>query len=196
MNRNLLFNNLGQFAALSQPLQDYLSGHLHSQLFHKGDQMPYLPPISQTAYFIEYGLVSGVKFIEEMKCTLWILDQLHFIIPAPGQESPQLIDRMEFLSTTLLAGIDLTHIYEAIRLFPEAHPVFSGILMRSMAEARDRELLMRLPSESRFITALRQHPQFFTESCNVHLASYLNLSIRQFTRIKRNVYRAKRPFGQ
>jgi len=188
MNKDLLFNALNRITPLSTDFKNYLSVHLSSHLFHKGDQMPYRPPVSETAYFIEYGLVCGVNYLTEEKVTLWFSGQERFIIPELPVPGKQFIERIEFLSPTLLIGLEFSRMKEAIRLFPEGISVCLAIIGHKIAESNEREILLRLPSKVRYTTVFARHPQYFIESYNDNLASYLNLSTRHFARLKKQFH--------
>ncbi|WP_139298293.1 cyclic nucleotide-binding domain-containing protein [Pedobacter hartonius] len=184
MNNDLLFKTLSGIAFLSLDFKEYLSEHIICHIFQKGDHMPYRPPVSQTIYFVQYGLVCGVNRTTNVKNTLWIADQASFIVP-PLTSSDLFVERIEFLSTTQLIGLESSFLAETFTRFPEAGKLWLGMISRSITESNKRELLLRLPPETRYATLFKQHPQYFISSYNENLASYLNMSLRHFARLKR-----------
>lgn len=191
MQESPLSKFLQEISPMSEGLKQYLSSHTTFYCFARGDQMPYIPPISHTVYFVEYGLVAGTKSLPEGKVTLWFSDEEHFILPGLLSAGHSFTERLEFLAPTEMVGIEMQTVLNAISLFPELKLMCLTILDRHMRELYQREYLLRLPSDLRYKMAFSQHPQYFTESTNDHLASYLNLSKRHFTRLKKEFHHSK-----
>lgn len=184
MNLKLLFQTLSKFSPISRALEEYITNNLTSLNLKAGGHMVNTAPVSQTLYFIEYGLVYGSKDIAEVSEVVWIAGQGGLIVPSPGKVEKQFADRINFLSPTLMIGLEIKFLYAALEVFPEAIDLFTGIIGYKLAEANSRELLLRQPSRQRYQMMFEGNPHLFLESNNEVLASFLNISTRQFTRIK------------
>ena len=185
MNNDLLFNTLSGISFLSADFKEYLSEHIIYYIFQKGDHMPYRPPVSQTIYFVQEGLVCGVNYTADVKNTLWFADQGSFIVPPLTSLQKSFAERIEFFSATQLIGFEPPSITELYTYSPERAKLWLGIISRSITESHQRELLLRLTPESRYAITFKQHPQYFAGSDIENLASYLNISPRHFARLKR-----------
>lgn len=188
MEETLLFRFLNTITPISAGLNDYLFSHTSQFKFARSDQMPYIPPVSKSVYFIEQGLVAGTKLLPEGKVTQWLSNDNHFIIPGLISPIQDFIERLEFLMPTTMTGIDIGVVFDGINQFKELGLLSVSILDQHIRLMQEREYLLRLPSEVRFERAFTQHPQYFVDSNNDHLASYLRLSTRHFARLKKHYH--------
>lgn len=193
MNTNNLFYQLNAIKPLSESFKNYLSDHLVDQKYDRGDQLPYRQSVSNTIYFVEDGLVSGTKMINDEKTILWFSNKNHFIVPSLTASREQFIQRLEFLKPTLLIGLELPFARQAIKLFPEALELFLGIIDKTIAESNERELFLRLSAEKRHQSIAAIIPFIFSECPSENLASYLNISLTQHYRIKMALLKKPKP---
>lgn len=179
-----LFKRLNAIEKLSEAFKEYLARKLLTFEFGTGEQLPYRPPVSTTIYFIEYGLVSGLT-VSEQKTAKWFINDGHFILPSLSTHKKPLIERIEFLSQTLLIGLELNHATHAIEIFPEAKWLFLALQDERIHDSHQRELFLRLTADVRYAHLYKKLPMLFIDGHTEKLASYLNISRRHFARIKR-----------
>jgi hypothetical protein len=191
MHNFSLSNALQAIFPVSEGLQNYINANTTRFSFARGSQLPNIYPINRTMYFIDCGLVCGTRCLEEETQTLWFADERSFIIPNLVAPSVNFTDRFEFLKPTVLMGLDIQKIVDAIDRFPELKILGITILDRYIHAMHQREILLRLPSHLRYANAFAQHPNLFIDSNTDHLASYLNLSNRQFARLKKNFHQRR-----
>jgi CRP-like cAMP-binding protein len=191
MEDTVLLKALKGIAPLSEALSQYIYDHVSHHFFAKGSQMPYIKPIYNMVYFIECGLVCGVQFKPDKKRTLWFGHEQTFIVPGLLAPNINFTDSFEFLMPTVLVGMEIEAILSATEIYPELKLLGMTILDQYISDLMNRDLLLRLPSELRYAAAFAQYPQYFVDSNNDHLASYLNISKRHFARLKREFNQQK-----
>jgi len=187
MHTQNLFNILNSIKPLTEPLRSYLSEHTFPYKFVKGDQLIYQEPTSRIIYFIDYGLVCGIKIFNNKKTTLWFSNDGQFILPTLTASRNQFIERIEFQNPTLLVGMKYENAVKALGLFPEAKALFLKVIDKNIEEAQDRERFLRLsPLERHKVISIRI--PFIFMLCDLKtMASYLNISLTQHQRIKRKL---------
>ena len=190
MQDSQLIKYLESVSTVSNDLKQHLREHVFVQFFSKGDRMPYLPPISNTVYFVDEGLLCGTKDGVKERTTLWFSAKGSFIVPAMLSVHKKYTERFEILIPTVLSAINIQYIINYVDVYPELKRIGMIILDQYISDLHSRELLLRMPAEERFETCYRENPQYFVDSSNNYLASYLRLSHRQFARLKRRFFRS------
>ena len=191
MRETLLSNLLQSITPISENFGQFIADYSSTHSFVRGDQLLYIPPVSNTIYFVEKGLLCGTKSLDESKLTLWFSNEGHFIVPDLISSDRYFTERFEFLTPSVIIGIKIERLFKAMDTYPECKILGIAILDRHIKSLQEREYLLRLPSDARYERAFRQHPHYFIESNNDHLASYLRLSIRHFNRIKKEFSSSK-----
>lgn len=189
MDTNHLFSTLNSIKPMSKEFIAYLTENLIPYYFYSGDKMPYRPPVSRTIYFISYGIVGGIIVTHDQTETLWFAGEGQFICPGIMSSTKNFVERIEFITPTLMIGLELTTIITAISIFPEAMEILFGLLDQNRVEGNDREVLLRLSPGERVDIIANSIPILFMQAHAHQLASYLNISTRQLMRYKKMYYK-------
>lgn len=189
MDTNHLFTVLNSIKPMSAGFKTYLAENLVHHHFCSGDHMPYRPPVSRTIYFISYGIVGGIRIAHDQAETLWFSGEGQFICPGIIPSTVIFVERIEFLTSTHLIGLELTMIIKAIGLFPEAMEILFELLDQNRVESNEREVFLRLSPGDRFNLIANSIPILFIQAHAHQMATYLNISTRQLMRYKRKYYK-------
>lgn len=184
MPKESLFSTLSAMKPVSLEFRDYLSKELIIQEFKEGTVITHRSEISQIIYFIAYGLVSGSKISNQTKHTYWYAGSGKFIIPDSKKQPNTSVESLEFLSPTLLIGLDINVVTESMTLFKEASHIFLQIWGNRINESTEREIFLRRPFQERFDQFYVGHSGTFGNSHMKNVASYFNTSLRNFERVK------------
>ena len=188
-----LFNTLNSIKPLTIPLKAYLSNNLIFEEFSKGELLPYnQPSSSRIMYFIAYGLVCGTKLSNNKKAVLWYSQDGNFIVPELAESKEKFIGRLEFQTPTLLIGFEFPIILEEMKLYEEARYIFLGIIHQNNRESHEREIFLRLSAENRVKSLMQSIPMIFFKSKTDYMASYINISVAHYHKIKKADLKVKK----
>lgn len=183
MQTDTIFKRLNAFKIISPGFKEYLLSCFIVSEFDEQDTLPYRPPISNTIYFIEQGMLEQIAYYRQQKKTLAYYSSTAFLLPDFGGQA-FMVSKIHFLQASVLIGLELSDALEALNLFPEAAHLFIYLQDEALQAATERQLLLGLPAKERFAALFIKHPQLYQHGTAASIASYLHISLRQYQRLK------------
>jgi len=181
---DLLFEKLNAITSLSSGLKTYLAEHIEKSPFIVNTHMPYHNFRSTMLYFVSSGYVGGVKLSNTKQVSLVIFSPGDFIVPSLTKPKREFINTLSFYTPAVLLAITVEDAKYALTLYPEAFELFVRIIDEQINNGNIRELFLRMPKQERYDYLFTSKPQLLMHCTAQQLASYLNLSKRQFMRLK------------
>lgn len=140
----------------------------------------------ETVYFIVKGLARGFIKMEGMEITTWLNEEQTLVgsVRNLGVDI-ETAEYIQALEDTLLIALSRTSLEDAYILFPEANIIGRKILELYYMDADERAFICRLPSaEKRIKRFAETRPALLRRVTLKYIASYLNMKLETFCRIK------------
>lgn len=174
---------------LTEEIQLELQNSLTEMHFgpHDGLVSPGYVPTS--IYYIQKGLAMGYTGGQKQQAVNWFMNENNFLIPSwffhqePGTEF------ITFLEETTLLVLSFEKVKALIDRYEEVFFLFLLLTEDSIRAGKEREYMLRLLPEERYLYIAKTSPFLFTRGHYDQLASYLNISRRHFVRIRNNFSR-------
>lgn len=182
-----------QFPPFSEPAQQALNQLFKPTTYLKGSILVTPGQSSDYLYFIEKGLLRAYYFEEGKEITAWILAEGG--VGTISQSFYQQIPSTQYLETLEESTIFRLHYRDFIRLQKEHHEYIQVVLHFTQQyfldyDARIQLLCTRSPLR-RYQLFEQQYPNLRGRLAQSVLASYLNMSYYQISRIRTQLSRDK-----
>jgi len=182
-----LLQLLAFFAPMSPALQAHLRSIVKLRRFKQGDIILDAGTIASHIYYIESGLVRSYYLLEEKEVSNWFMKEGDIFISVLSffRQIPS-VDIHIALEDCVCWGISYDELEETYRLFPEFNT--HGRLIKMEYYCRSEELRMflkRQTPERKYELLMEKDPQLILRVNNDHLASYLDVSPRTYSDIRK-----------
>ncbi|WP_207435991.1 Crp/Fnr family transcriptional regulator [Sabulibacter ruber] len=161
--------------------------------FRKGQLLLVPGQTAQSLYFLSRGLVRGYRRYERYEATTWFLPGGQFLLPdgcftgEPGGEY------IECLEDSVGFALSLREAGQRMAEIPQVASFFLRLLEEKALEAKRREEMLRIPAAAdRYRHVLHAQPTVVYQATQELLASYLNLSPKHLSRLRREEARGGR----
>jgi cAMP-binding proteins - catabolite gene activator and regulatory subunit of cAMP-dependent protein kinases len=181
-----IFENITQFAILSEQLKNELEKWSEKKEASKGDLLLEQGKICRYLYFLEKGFARGFYYHDGKDITSWfafendiVTSMYSFIRQRPG------IENIEILETSQLYCISYVHLQRLYKEYPEFNLIGRLITEKYYIQLESRLFsLQYLPAKERYKKLLEEKPQLLQRASLGHIASYLGISQETLSRIR------------
>jgi CRP-like cAMP-binding protein len=180
------FKKIGEKSFLTEELQQELKNSLSEVHFQANDGLLSPGYVPTSIYYVQKGLVMGYTGRPKPQMVTWFMNENNFLMPSfffhqePGTEF------ITFLEETTLLALSIDKVRDMINRYEEAFFMFLLLTEDSIRAGKEREYMLRLLPEERYLYIAKTSPFLFTRGHFDQLASYINISRRHFVRIRNN----------
>jgi len=189
MEAENILKKIREKAFLTDEIQLELKNSLTEMHFGPNDGLISPGYIPTSIYYIQKGLAMGYTGRQKPQSVTWFMNENNFLIPSYFFHQEPGTEFITFLEETTLLALSIDKVRDMINTYEEAFFMFLLLTEDSIRAAKEREYMLRLLPEERYLFIAKTTPFLFTRGHFDQLASYINISRRHFVRIRNNFSR-------
>ncbi|MDB5151449.1 MAG: hypothetical protein JWR54_200 [Mucilaginibacter sp.] len=177
---------IGEKSFLTEELQQELKNSLSELHFQANDGLLSPGYVPNSIYYVQKGLVMGYTGRQKPQMVTWFMNENNFLIPSYFFHQEPGTEFITFLEETTLLALPFDKVRGIVSSYQTAFSMFLLLAEDSIRTGREREYMLRLLPEERYLYIAKTSPFLFDRGHFDQLASYINISRRHFVRIRNN----------
>ncbi len=171
---------------LTEELQQELKNSLSELHFQANDGLLSPGYVPNSIYYVQKGLVMGYTGRQKPQMVTWFMNENNFLIPSYFFHQEPGTEFITFLEGTTLLALPFDKVRGIVSSYQTAFSMFLLLAEDSIRTGREREYMLRLLPEERYLYIAKTSPFLFDRGHFDQLASYINISRRHFVRLRNN----------
>lgn len=189
-----IIEQLHSIRQLSPALETHLRGILRRHTFRKKEVLLKTGDIATQILFIGKGLIRSWSLVEGRDVSHWFMKEGDIIIAVESflWEVPS-DEYLQALEDSECWGITREELWNTYELYPEF--LWHGLLITSIYYTRSikrEKTYRRMHPEDKYALMMANDAELIRRVPNVHMASYLDVSIRTYASIRKSYSEKKR----
>lgn len=188
---------IATYQTLESETESFIRERLHVAEYKKNALLLSIGEVNSHLYFVHKGLARGYYFImdeegEKQKASSLFAAESHFVIsPASFLQQQPSREGIELLEDSTLVSLSYEDLYSLYGTFPSANAIRAQVTERYLLYYTRRDEAFRYSTgEERYRWLLTVRPELGRgRIAYKHIASYLNLTEKAFTRIRKQMDR-------
>lgn len=177
---------IGEKSFLTEELQQELKNSLLELHFQANDGLLSPGYVPTSIYYVQKGLVMGYTGRQKPQMVTWFMNEDNFLIPSYFFHQQPGTEFIAFPEETTLLAMPFDKVREIVSSYQAAFFMFLLLAEDSIRTGREREYMLRLLPEERYLYIAKTSPFLFARGHFDQLASYINISRRHFVRLRNN----------